>query len=212
VNWINETTKRNPSLIVCEEAMESAVDAIVSCYRSGGTVLLCGNGGSNSDADHIVAELMKSFMIQRELPDAFSEQINLLSGDEALSHSLQVPIRALNISTPSAALSSAYANDVNAEFTYAQEALAFADENGVFWGISTSGNAKNVHYAALVSKAKGARLIGLTGMHGGLMKDYYDIIIKVPENETHLIQDLHRPVYHAICLEVERRLFGLPRA
>ena len=209
MNQIEILITRYPVLRPCRDAIETAAAEIIRAFENGGTLLVCGNGGSYGDAEHVSGELMKGFHKKRPLPA--EKKRNLISaGGELggrLAESLQQPLRTINL-MGMPAVSTAFSNDVNPEFTCAQLALAFADGNSVFLGISTSGNAKNVLAAAVTAKAMGARLIGLTGADGGKMNGLFDVIIKAPETETYKIQELHMPVCHAICLAAEERFFA----
>ena len=209
MNHINILISRYPSLNSCRGAVESATDAIIRAFENGGTLLVCGNGGSYSDAEHITGELMKGFHKKRPLT-AEQKQAIITAGGELgarLSESLQQPLRTINL-MGMPALSTAFSNDIDPEFTCAQQVLAFANDKSAFLGVSTSGNAKNVLAAAVVAKSLGALTIGLTGADGGKMNGLFDVIIKVPETETYRIQELHLPVYHAICLSVEEWFFA----
>ena len=200
-------TERYESLKVCENEIKSATDALVSSYEKGGKLLLCGNGGSCADCDHIVGELMKGFLKKRPIGSDKKAEMNSraeLDGD--LLDKLQGGLPA--ISLPSiCALNSAFANDVDAELMYAQSLYALGREGDVLIAISTSGNAKNVCAAAKVAKAVGMTVIALTGEGRGALGTIADIVIAVPERETYKIQELHLPVYHAICAEVEEYFF-----
>lgn len=205
---INDLIKRYPVLTVCENEILNAVNTIISCYENGGKLLLCGNGGSCADCDHIVGELMKGFLNQRPVSDTKKkmmlercEQLN----DELLSK-LQSGLPA--ISLPSiTALNTAYCNDVDSELVYAQSLFSLAKENDVLVAVSTSGNSKNVLAAAKVAMGLGVKVITLTGASGGKLKDFADVSICVPSEETYKIQELHLPVYHYICAEVESHFF-----
>jgi D-sedoheptulose 7-phosphate isomerase len=205
--YIEELVQRRTELTGIIPVIENACELIVCAYKNGGKVLICGNGGSCADADHITGELMKGFVKKRPLPSGIKSRITAL-GDSKLAEKLQSPLRAINLcSMP--ALSTAFANDVESDYVYAQLAMGYTDPDDIFIGISTSGNASNVHYAALTAKAVGARLIGLTGLNGGKMREsgLYDVLITVPQRETYLIQETHIAVYHAICLYVEDQMF-----
>ncbi len=200
--------RRRPELAGVLPAMERACELIVDSYRNKGKVLVCGNGGSCADADHIVGELMKSFLKKRHLSSELKMRFAELGGSE-LADRLQVPLRAVNLcSLPS--LSTAFANDIEPDYVFAQQALAYTDPGDVFIGISTSGNARNVHHAALTAKALGAKLLGLTGADGGKMRThgFYDVLIQAPENVTHMVQEAHVAIYHAVCMAVEEELLG----
>ena len=208
MDHIEMLTIRYPALNSCRIAIEAARDAIVRTFVNRGTLLICGNGGSYSDAEHITGELMKGFHKKRPLSTEQKQNLIDLGGElgSKLAKSLQQPLKAINL-MGMPALSTAVANDIDPEFACAQQVLAFANENCAFLGISTSGNAKNVLAAAVTAKSLGVFTIGLTGADGGKMNGLFDIIIKVPETETYRIQELHLPVYHAICLSVEERFF-----
>ena len=193
--------ERYPSLEVCRADIVDAVQTIIDMHKKGGALLICGNGGSSADAEHISGELLKGFLKKRPLSD--SERASL---PDAIAQGLQGGIRAIPL-TSLTALGTAFSNDVDAELVYAQLVWALGDGNSVFLGISTSGNAKNVSSAALVAKAKGIKTIGLTGVGGGKLAEICDTCIKAPECETYKIQELHLPIYHAICAQVEEEFF-----
>ena len=205
---INELIERYPSLISCKEEIEKTIEKIIKCYENGGKLLICGNGGSCADADHISGELMKGFLKKRPLSD---EQVSLMQknnpqiSDELLSK-LQNPLTAIPLH-PFAALSSAYANDVDPSLIYAQAVFGLGKKDDIIICISTSGNAENVFSAANVAKALGLTVIGLTGEKGGKLKEFADICIRVPDSETFKIQEFHLPVYHCICAAVEAYFF-----
>ena len=194
---------------MCESEIKRAIEAIIACYEKGGKLLLCGNGGSCADCDHIVGELMKGFLKKRPLDDSKKAEMREKCAeldDETLSK-LQAGLGA--ISLPSiTALGSAFNNDVDPELTYAQATLALGKTGDVFIGLSTSGNAKNVAAAARVAKGIGMTVIGMSGEGGGKLATLSDIAIRVPESETFKIQELHLPVYHAICAEVEEYFYS----
>ena len=207
---LNELLNRYPQLSNCKEDIVKATNTIIECYEKGGKVLLCGNGGSCADCDHIVGELMKGFLKLRPLSDDKKAQMKSncdLVDDELLSK-LQGGLPA--IALPSiAGLNSAFCNDVDPELIYAQSLMSLANENDVLIGISTSGNSKNVYGAVKVAKALGIKVVGLTGKTGGKLNDAADICIRVPETETFKIQELHLPVYHYICAAVEEHFFKI---
>lgn len=207
---VDDLIKRYPTLADSRAAIELAVSKLCGTIASGGTILLCGNGGSAADAEHIAGELMKSFIKPRPLNENLKRNLVRIGGElgAALAATLQTPIRALPL-TGMPALSTAFANDADPYFVFAQQALAFADANSTLIGISTSGNSKNVIAACIAAKARGSFTIGLTGQSGGKMKDICDLTITVPETETYKIQELHLPIYHAICIAVENYFVGL---
>jgi D-sedoheptulose 7-phosphate isomerase len=202
---INELVRRHPSLESCRADIEEAAKGIISAYEKGGILIICGNGGSCSDADHIVGELMKGFVKRRPLGETSKAALdNEMFPD--LGSRLQTPLRAISL-TNSPALLSAFSNDVDGLYAYAQQAYAWAGPESAFLGISTSGNSKNVLAAAIVAKAKGAFTIGLTNATGGAMPSVFDCVIRAPETETYKTQELHLPIYHALCLAVESHFF-----
>ncbi len=205
---IQELITRYPVLTACRDDIQATMDTIIHCYEQGGKVLLCGNGGSCADCDHIVGELMKGFLKKRPLSDARKTSMKSASPtlDDGLLNTLQCGLPA--ISLPSlTALNTAYCNDADPELIYAQAVLALAKPGDVLIAISTSGNAKNVFAAVQVAKGLGVTVIGLTGNTGGKLKQYADIAVCVPETETFKIQELHLPVYHAVCAAVEAHFF-----
>ena len=205
---LNELLSRYPQLKVCEPTLIEAVSAIIDCYKNGGKILLCGNGGSCADCDHIVGELMKGFLKKRPLSTEQKAQMTNLSPllDEETLSKLQGGLPA--ISLPSlTALNSAFCNDVDPELIYAQSVMAMGKTGDVLIAMSTSGNAKNVFAAAKVAKGLGLTVIGLTGKGGGKLSEIADICIRVPETETFKVQELHLPVYHYLCAATEEEFF-----
>jgi D-sedoheptulose 7-phosphate isomerase len=201
--------ERYPALAVCESDIKSAIEAIIACYEKGGKLLLCGNGGSCADCDHIVGELMKGFLKKRPLDESKKAEMKEKCAelDDVTLSKLQGGLPAISLPTI-AALSSAFNNDVDPELTYAQATLALGKSSDVFIGLSTSGNAKNVAAAARVARGLGLVVIGMSGEGGGKLACLSDIAIRVPESETFKIQELHLPVYHAICAEVEEYFYS----
>ena len=192
--------ERYPALSVCEKDIRDAIEGIIAMYKSGNKLLLCGNGGSAADCEHISGEMIKGFLKKRPF-----EAGELELEDEILSK-LQKGIAAIPLTSLSASLT-AFNNDVDPQLNYAQLVQALGRKGDVFIGLSTSGNAKNVAFAAKTAKALGMLTVGLTGEKGGLLKDICHITVRVPENETFKIQEYHLPVYHAICAQVEDELF-----
>lgn len=206
---INDLLKRYPCLSVCAEDIENAKNAIIGCYHYKGKLLLCGNGGSCADCDHIVGELMKGFLKKRPLSDEQKSEMKQNCADitDEILDKLQCGLPA--ISLPSlTALNTAFSNDVEPQLIYAQAVYGLAEKNDVLIAISTSGNSKNVVDAAAVAKSMGVKVVALTGKTGGKLKTLSDICISVPENETFKIQELHLPVYHYICAQVESYFFN----
>lgn len=207
---IKELIARYPILISCEEDILNSYFVLENSYINKGKLLIAGNGGSASDADHIVGELMKSFKKRREISGELQEnlkRIDSFTGAQLIDKLQQgLPAIALNNHQ---SLNTAFINDVinGGEFIYAQQVLGYGNSNDVLLAISTSGNSKNVYYACVMAKAKGMKIIALSGKDGGLLKNIADINIIVPSNETYLIQELHLPIYHWLCLMLEDRFF-----
>ena len=207
---LNKLINRYPVLEQCREDIKNATNTVIDCYENGGKLLLCGNGGSCADCDHIVGELMKGFLKQRPLGEQQKSDMKrkCVLADDELLNKLQGGLPA--IALPSiTALNSAFCNDVDPELIYAQPLMSLAKEKDVLIAISTSGNSKNVFGAVKVAKALGIKVIGLTGKTGGKLKTAADICICAPETETYKIQELHLPIYHCICASVEEHFFKI---
>ena len=200
--------ERYPVLKAIENEVFDAYQILENCYAHGGKLLVAGNGGSAADAEHIVGELMKSFMFERKIQKKYADELVRLYGDEgvALSKKLEGTLCSIPL-TSMPALSTAFINDVDPALTFAQMLYGYGREGDCFLGISTSGNSKNILYALQVAKAKGITTIGLTGEGGGKMKELCDITIQVPEKETFMIQELHLPIYHCLCAMLEADFF-----
>ena len=204
----NELIQRYPALSSCGEEIKKAALAMIACYERGGKIMLCGNGGSCADCDHIVGELMKGFLKLRPIADEQKEAMKNSSPelDDTLLSKLQRGLPAISLPSISA-LNSAFCNDVDPELIYAQSLFSLGKEGDILIALSTSGNAKNVYAALKVAKALGITVIGLTGAKGGLLREHADICICAPEDETFKIQELHLPVYHYLCAAVEGHFF-----
>lgn len=206
---LKELLERYPNLKAIENDIEAAADAIINCYENGGKILLCGNGGSCADCDHIVGELMKGFLKLRPMSEEKRAEMKKncpLLDDKTLSE-LQEALPA--VSLPSiTALNSAFCNDVNPELIYAQPIMSLGRPGDILIGISTSGNSKNVFGAVKVAKGLGLTVIGLTGQGGGKLKENADICICAPETETFKIQELHLPIYHYLCAKTEAHFYS----
>ncbi len=202
--------RRYPVLGVCEKDILAAYELLEAAYRNVHKLLVAGNGGSCADGNHIVGELMKGFKKRRPLDKALSER--LISADptlgEELARSLQQGLPAIALSEHQG-LNTAFCNDVpnGGLLTYAQQICGFGEAGDVFLAISTSGNAKNLQYAAVVAKAKGIPVILLAGKDGGALRKASDVAIVAPSSETYIIQELYLPIYHALCLMLENELF-----
>ena len=201
--------ERYETLKTQKESIENAKNAIIKSFESGGKLLLCGNGGSCADCEHIVGELMKGFMSKRPLSEEQKREMLDNAGfiDEKWLDELQGALPAISL-TSASALNTAFCNDVNPELIYAQQLMGLAKKEDMLFCISTSGNSKNVCAAATVGKALGITVIGLTGKSGGKLKEIADICICAPETETYKVQELHLPVYHYLCAEVEKHFFN----
>ncbi len=191
--------ERYPKLSKCRKEITEALKLMTDTYENGGKILLCGNGGSAADCEHIVGELMKGFIKSRKVED---ENI-----PEYLRCHLQGALPAISLPSQSALLS-AYVNDAFPLMLYAQLVYGYGRENDLLIAISTSGNSENVVLASRVAKAKGMKVLSLTGEYGGELSAISDVIIKVPEKETYKVQEYHLPVYHWLCLKVEEHFFG----
>ena len=208
MDHIQQLITRHPQLKDIAANINSAFEILRDSYKSGGKLLIAGNGGSASDAEHIAGELMKTFYKDRALPSSFINEVKKIDSEIAdyLITKLQPGLPAIALSGH-ASLNTACINDICGYITFAQQVYAYAKDNDVFLGISTSGNSKNVLYAAAVAKAKGLKIIGLTGESGGKLKQFCDICICVPETETYKVQELHLPVYHTLCMMLEDYFF-----
>lgn len=195
---MNDLLARYPALCACEQDIKKARELIIDTYKKGGMVLVCGNGGSASDSEHIVGELMKGFISMRKVTD---ERI-----PEELRGRLQGALPAISLPSQCGILS-AFINDVDPEMMYAQLVYGYARENDLVIGLSTSGNSKNVVNAAIVAKSVGAKVLSLTGEKESKLSEISDVTVRVPETETYKIQEYHLPVYHYLCAEAEREFF-----
>lgn len=203
-----ELVDKYPSLSACIDSVRSAGEVLLKVFHGGGKLLVCGNGGSGADSEHIVGELMKEFYIRRPLKEA--EQAALKKVDpagEKLAKCLQGALPAITL-TSNIALSTAYANDAEPELVFAQQVWGYGNPGDVLLAISTSGSSKNVYDAMVAAKAKGMRVIGLTGARQGTMEKLCDVCIRAPSTVTYEIQEYHLPIYHALCRYVEAEIFG----
>lgn len=200
---------RYPALQVCVGAISRASDCLLKVVTGGGKILLCGNGGSCADCEHISGELLKGFLSKRPLSRDELAKFQPIEGGSELGKKLQRGICAIPLPAMTAS-GTAFANDVDPEAVYAQLVLAIGRPGDALLCISTSGNASNVCNAAKTANALGIQVIGLTGEKGGKLSELCNICIRVPGTETFKIQELHLPVYHAICATLEASLFGEP--
>lgn len=200
--------KRYPALQGCENELEAAFELLVAAYQSGNKLLICGNGGSAADSEHMVAELMKGFLKRRPIPAVHATQLEQIGGPagQAIASRLQGTLAA--ISLPSQiSLVTAIANDLDYDMIFAQQVYGLGRAGDVLLAISTSGNSKNVSNAVLVAKAFGLKSIVLTGRAGGELAPLADVSIKVPSDNVAEIQELHLPVYHWLSTELEETFF-----
>jgi D-sedoheptulose 7-phosphate isomerase len=206
---LEDLIKRYPALETLKDKISDAGQALISCYENKGKVLVCGNGGSSSDSDHIVGELMKGFEHKRPIDEQFKNKLLEIDRERGrfLSEKLQIGLPAISL-TAQTALITAVANDNDASVIFAQQVVGYGNGGDILIAISSSGNSQNVLDAILVAKAKGLKVIGLTGESGGKMNGLCDVLINVPGKRTASVQELHLPVYHALCVMVESHFFG----
>ena len=208
---VYELIRRYPALSVCEADLLAAVEVICDSYRAGNKLIACGNGGSASDAEHIVGELMKGFLLPRKLGKDIEAKMREVCPEEAdyFMENLQGALPAMSM-VNQVALNTAFANDQAPDLSFAQQLLGMGDEGDVLVAISTSGNSTNVIYALQMAKVKGVKTVALTGKSGGKIKsrNLADVCICVPDDETFRIQELHLPVYHMLCIAAENEFFG----
>jgi D-sedoheptulose 7-phosphate isomerase len=208
MDYLQDLIIRYPVLAQTGDSISAAFEILRESYAAGGKLLIAGNGGSAADSEHIAGELMKNFVKKRALPRSFIEALKACP-DEAASYlagHLQSGLPALSLAGHPG-LSSACINDIDGNIVFAQQVYCLGRPGDVFFGISTSGNAKNVFYALAAAKAAGLKTIALTGGSGGMLAGAADAAIIVPEKETYKIQELHLPVYHTLCLMLEEYFF-----
>lgn len=206
---IDLLVERYPSLESAKNDIVAAYLLLEESYENGGKLLVAGNGGSAADAEHIVGELMKGFKLPRKPEADFAEKLveeNQELGS-VLAENLQGALPAIALDGHPA-LSTAYMNDCEPLLCFAQQVNGYGKSGDVFLGISTSGNSKNVLYAATTAHAKGMKVIGMTGAKDSKLKDMSDVCIKAPQTETYMIQELHLPIYHCLCLMLEDYFFA----
>lgn len=206
---LNILIERYPKLVVCKEDIKKAYEHLEAAYSNGRKLLVCGNGGSASDSEHIVGELMKEFKLKRKVYSDHAAALKAIDPElgQVLADNLQGALPAISL-TGHSSLQTAFMNDAVPELVFAQQVNGYGKPGDVFLGISTSGNSKNVLYAAVNAKAKGLKVIGLTGAKENKLMKFADVCIRVPETETYKIQEYHLPVYHCLCLMLEEKFFG----
>lgn len=197
-----------PALQPLREKIRQAFELLRQCAAANAAILVCGNGGSAADSEHIVGELMKGFLKKRPLPESLRVKMkSAFPGDaDYLCQNLQGALPAVSL-VNQIALGTAFANDQAADLVFAQQVLGLGREGDVLLAVSTSGNSKNVVYAAETARVLGLRIIALTGRSGGKLKPLADVAVAVPDDETYRIQELHLPVYHALCVAAEEEFF-----
>jgi D-sedoheptulose 7-phosphate isomerase len=204
----NHYYTKYPELLPLKEKIDAAVEAIVNCYKNGGTVFCCGNGGSSADSAHIVGELLKGFLARRPLSDsekeAFSRHGEL---GKLMAEKMQGSLAAVDLTTQQSILS-AVANDNDPVTMYAQQLWGLGKKGDILIGLSTSGNAKNVLCAGIAAAEKGMTTFAMTGEGGGLMGQHFDLLINAPSSWTPEVQEYHIAIYHLICALVEAALFS----
>lgn len=208
MKYVDELCERYPILSDNKAEIEKVCDKLIKCFESLGKLLVCGNGGSCADAEHITGELMKGFLKKRPISPEKAEQMKNRCPEieDSVIESLQQGLPTIALDSHGA-LNTAFMNDCNPDLIYAQQVLGYGREGDTFIGISTSGNAKNVCAAATVAKSLGMYTVALAGRDGGKLAKISDDAIIVKESETFKIQELHLPVYHAICAEIEDFFF-----
>ena len=207
---LNKLILRYPILKKTVDDINLAFDVIKESFEKGGTLFLCGNGGSASDSEHIAGELLKSFLLPRKINDIdFKRRIeeNFANDSKDILNKLQKGLRTISL-TSHPSLITAYSNDVDAEYIFAQQLYVMGKPGDVLLGISTSGNSKNVYRAFQVSSGIGMKSILLTGVSGGDGSLITDCSIKVPLKETYEIQECHLPIYHTLCIMLEEYFYG----
>ncbi len=190
--------ERYPQLECCKEDIEKALRLMIETYKKGGKILVCGNGGSAADCEHIVGELMKGFLSERKIND---ERLS-----REMIENLQGALPAISLCSQTA-LMTAFNNDCNPDYVFAQQVYGYAKEDDLLFAITTSGNSKDVVNAVKLAKEIGIRTIALTGESGGEVKNTADVTICVPSAKTYEIQEYHLPIYHYLCAEVEKEFF-----
>lgn len=191
-----------------KSAIVETVESLTNCVKNGKKILTCGNGGSAADSEHIAGELLKSFMLKRKTPADVREKLVASYGEEGalIADSIQGGIKCIPL-TSFCAFNTAFLNDCNEKMLFAQQVNALGDKGDILIGISTSGNSKNVCYAAELAKVKGLKVIALTGEGGGKLRNLSDILINVPSSLVYKIQEMHIQIYHLLCLALESEIF-----
>ena len=209
---IDELVARYGALDVCRTSLFDAVEKICDAFRNGNKLITCGNGGSASDAMHIVGEMMKGFRLPRAIenfrPEFVQRAQELFPADvEYFKANLQTALPAVSL-VGETSLITAFANDVNPRLIFAQQVFGLGVKGDVLLAISTSGNSDNVLFAVEVAKIMGLTVVAMTGRRGGRLRHLSDVSICVPADESYTIQEFHLPIYHMLCLATENEFFG----
>lgn len=220
MKYINELCERRSEISKIKYEIIKAYEVLTDCYKKGNKVLICGNGGSSSDSSHITGELMKSFKKKRTIDETIEDKlkksiedlydknsmINSLNKLNEMKENIEQGLPTIDL-TSFVGLNTAYSNDRNAEYVFANSVIGLGNRNDVLIAISTSGNSNNIINAAIAAHAKEMKVIALSGKDGGLLKDIADISIIVPLFDTYLIQEEHIAIYHSLCLDLEDTFF-----
>jgi D-sedoheptulose 7-phosphate isomerase len=208
MDYLQHLIERYPRLAPIKGDINTVYETITQTFSAGGKLLIAGNGGSAADAEHIAGELMKTFVKKRNLPDSFVSNLEKVDAESAqyLLPRLQPGLPAIALVGHNA-LNTAAINDVDGDITFAQQVYGYGKEGDALLAISTSGNSKNVLYAAAAAKGKKLKVIALLGGDGGKLKRLADVSVIVPETEPYKVQELHLPVYHCLCLLLEEHFF-----
>jgi D-sedoheptulose 7-phosphate isomerase len=206
---LDDLLSRFPELTAQRGELYASFELLEQCAVRGHKILICGNGGSAADADHIAGELMKSFVHRRPLPHADQEKLLKEFPDDAagLIRALEASIPAIALANQTATLT-AFANDVDYDYGFAQQVYGLGTPGDVLLALSTSGNSRNVVHACRVARIRGVGVVGLTGRSGGKLASLCDVVLRAPADETYLVQELHLPIYHALCLALEEHMFA----
>lgn len=209
MKYVDSLIERYPLLEECRNDIIASYDILENSYANKHKLLVCGNGGSASDSEHIVGELMKEFKLKRKVYAKQADAMKIIDPElgETLAQHLQGALPAITL-TAHSSLTTAFMNDSEPVLVFAQQVNGYGDKEDVFLGISTSGNSMNVIYAAVTAKSKGLKVIGLTGLKESKLSKLADVCIRVPETETYKIQELHLPIYHCLCMMLEDYFFG----
>ena len=208
IKRVDELVSRYEKLANTKDDVLKALNILIDSFSNGGKLLLCGNGGSASDCNHIVGVLMKSFKKKRPIDSQLKRKLKNIdmAAGEYLSHTLQQGLPAISLAAHTGYMT-AFSNDSSAMAVFANQVLTYGNKGDVFWALSTSGESKNVIMAAMVAKSKGLKIIGLTGEKECTLEKYCDVCIHVPATEKYQVQEYHLPIYNAICLGLEDEFF-----